>query len=222
MKRNRRQRAWNRFNSAAIFLRSCFGFRIHFSNIKANGVSPISTISFIVCLSLQPPISHPQPPRSSLLYQVAARLREFATIRAMEAAHNAIRTAAAATANGAAALALRIGESGKPCKLRMRSAQVGPPPLHAARSSDTSSACFSTPLSAYSHKSSLTITFATTSKPNLQGPCPSMPRLMSALQGSSCQCAIPPHPRLSPPAPAALSLTEPPADQGRPHPPVRD
>jgi hypothetical protein len=77
-------------------------------------------------------------------------------------------------------------------------------------------------LSAYSHKSSLTITFATTSTPNLQGPCPSIPRPMSALQGSSCQCVIPPHPRLSPPAPAALSLTEPPADQGRPHPPVRD
>ena len=66
----------------------------------------------------------PQPPRFSLLYQVMARLREFATIRAMEAAHNAVRTAAGAAANGAAALALKSGESGKPCKLRMRSAQA--------------------------------------------------------------------------------------------------
>ncbi len=86
----------------------------------------------------------PQPPRSSLLYQVATRLREFATIRAMEAAHNAIRTATGATANGAAALALRSGESGKPCKLRMRSAQARLPPSHAARSSEPSSACSST------------------------------------------------------------------------------
>ena len=62
--------------------------------------------------------------------QVAARLREFATIRAMEAAHNA--AAAAATVQGVAALALRSGESGKPCKLRMRSAQAidSFPPIH--------------------------------------------------------------------------------------------
>jgi hypothetical protein len=60
--------------------------------------------------------------RSTFLIQVAARLREFATIRAMEAAHNA--AAVTAMAPGVVALALRSGESGKPCKLRMRSAQV--------------------------------------------------------------------------------------------------
>jgi hypothetical protein len=37
----------------------------------------------------------------------------------METAHNA-----AATADSIKALALRSGESGKPCKLRMRSAQA--------------------------------------------------------------------------------------------------
>ena len=62
--------------------------------------------------------------------QVSARLREFATIRAMEAAHNAAAACATAPslpASGVAAPALRSGESWKPCKLRMRSAQATDP-----------------------------------------------------------------------------------------------
>ncbi len=71
--------------------------------------------------SLTTPFPSARPSSSRPLKQVLARLREFATIRAMEAAHRA--SALAATGQGAAALARRSGESGKPCKLRMRSAQ---------------------------------------------------------------------------------------------------
>ncbi len=67
---------------------------------------------------------------SSLLpHQVAARLRDFATMRAMESAHSAT---AAGAGGDMAALALRSGESGKPCKLRMRSAQVRPHSIYYA------------------------------------------------------------------------------------------
>ncbi len=60
--------------------------------------------------------------------QVAARLLEFATMRAMDAAHNT--SAATGAMVPGAALELRGGESGKPCKLRMRSAQARSPSPH--------------------------------------------------------------------------------------------
>ncbi len=64
-------------------------------------------------------------------WQVATRLREFAVVRALEMR---IAAAAAASGKGESAVAARVeelaaqsartGESGNPCKLRLRIAQV--------------------------------------------------------------------------------------------------
>ncbi len=65
---------------------------------------------------------------SQSLCQVALRLREFATVRAMEC--HALSAAAAKTGGDSAAMldvAIRAGqgvESGRPCKLLLRTAQV--------------------------------------------------------------------------------------------------
>jgi hypothetical protein len=66
-----------------------------------------------------------------VVVQVESRLREFATVRALEMK---IAAAAAASGKGESAMAARMeeeaarsarmGESGNPCKLRLRIAQV--------------------------------------------------------------------------------------------------
>ncbi len=64
-------------------------------------------------------------------WQVATRLREFAVIRALEmkiaaaaAASEKSDSAAAAKVEEEAVQSARLGESGNPCKLRLRIAQV--------------------------------------------------------------------------------------------------
>ena len=64
------------------------------------------------------------------MWQIAARIREFAVIRAMEmkiAAAAALRKSELATAakvEEQAVQSSRLGESGNPCKLRLKIAQV--------------------------------------------------------------------------------------------------
>ncbi len=73
------------------------------------------------------------PDGNSFFRQVAVRLREFATVRAMQT-HAAAAAAASADGGGAAAAATleavvrasRGVDSGRPCKLRLRTAQVAP------------------------------------------------------------------------------------------------
>jgi hypothetical protein len=55
-------------------------------------------------------------------WQVALRLREFATVRAMEC--HALTADAAKAGLDVAILAGQGVESGRPCKLRLRTAQV--------------------------------------------------------------------------------------------------